>query len=152
MSSRSDLQFIIGIGSKKELRIRSVYLKAKFIKSYISKKLTWHKKTKQKNTIHLESLSCVKVTFAKSKWVFLSFSPDSCTCMSFNPETRRLSVGMDTGGIAVRSIWPSLSPKYWPGWPTEPTLLNLKLPLGLLPPPFHKVVCLSALFWQGRPN
>lgn len=25
--------------------------------------------------------------------------PSSCTCMSFNPETRRLSIGMDTGNV-----------------------------------------------------
>uniref|UniRef100_A0A674MC03 WD repeat and FYVE domain containing 2 n=1 Tax=Takifugu rubripes TaxID=31033 RepID=A0A674MC03_TAKRU len=28
--------------------------------------------------------------------------PSQCSCMSFNPETRRLSLGMDTGSICVR--------------------------------------------------
>ena len=32
---------------------------------------------------------------------FSIFPPASCSCMSFNPETRRLSVGLDTGAVTV---------------------------------------------------
>ena len=42
--------WIIGIGSKKELCLRSVYLKAKFIKSYIAKMLTWQERWKKTTT------------------------------------------------------------------------------------------------------